>query len=290
MTRKAWLFVALTFLVSWSILPIYFALGYKFNAPFTLFVLLIYMFVPMTMALVVQKFVYREPVRGPLGIRFRPNRWFLFAWLVPPLLAIAAMGVSILLPGIDYTPGMEGMFERLASQYTPGQIQAMRDSTATLPIHPFWLGIIQGLIAGVTVNAVAGFGEELGWRGLLQNELGTLGFWKSSLLIGVIWGIWHAPIILEGYNYPQHPELGVLMMIVFTTLFAPLISYARVKSSSVIAAAIMHGTLNGTAGLATLLIAGGDDLTTGLLGIPGFLVMASANVILFFYMRLAAAN
>lgn len=283
--RKISIFLGLTFLVCWLILPIYFALGGKFNSPYTVIVLLLYMFVPMTMAIVVQKIIYHAPLREPFGIWFKPNRWFLYAWLVPPLLGIATLGMSLLVPGIRFTPGMDGMFERYASQLSPEQLQAMRDSMASLPLHPFWLSVIQGLIAGITINAVAGFGEELGWRGLLQKELEPLGFWKSSLLIGVIWGIWHAPIILQGYNYPQHPVLGVLMMTIFTTLFAPLISFARVKSKSVIAAAIMHGTLNGTAGLAIILIAGGDDLTTGLLGLPGFTVMAMANVILFFYMR-----
>ena len=285
MTKKCWLFIALTFFFSWIILPIYFALGGKFNSPYTLAVLLIYMFVPMTMAIVVQKFIYREPLREPLGIRFRPNRWFLYAWLLPPLLGIATLGVSLLLPGIRYTPGMEGMFERYGSSLTPEQLQQMRDQIAAAPIHPFWMALLSGLIAGITINAVAGFGEELGWRGLLQKEFEPLGFWKASLLIGVIWGIWHAPIILQGYNYPQHPQIGVLLMIIFTTLFAPLIGYARVKSKSVIAAAIMHGSLNGTAGIAIILIAGGDDLTTGLLGLPGFGVMAITNVILFFYLR-----
>lgn len=286
--RKISMFLGLTFLVCWLILPIYFAFGGTWSGPYTIVALLVYMFVPMTMAIVVQRFVYHQPLREPFGIWFKPNRWFLYAWLMPPLLGIATFGVSLLLPGIRYTPGMDGMYERFASQFTPAQMQAMRDSAAALPVHPFWLTLIQGMIAGITINAVAGFGEELGWRGLMQKELEPLGFWKSSLLIGVIWGIWHAPIILQGYNYPQHPMVGVLMMTIFTTLFAPLISFARVKSKSVIAAAIMHGTLNGTAGIAILLIAGGDDLTTGLLALPGFIVMAIANVILYFYTRRAA--
>jgi membrane protease YdiL (CAAX protease family) len=283
--KKVGLYLALTFFFSWIILPIYFALGFKFSSQFTLVALLVYMFIPMTVTVVVQKLIFHDSLRVPFGIWFKPNRWFLYAWLLPLVLGIVTMGVSLLLPGIRYTPGMDGMFERYASQWTPEQIQAMRDSIATSPLHPFWLAIIQGLVAGVTINAVAGFGEELGWRGLLQKELEPLGFWKSSLLIGVIWGIWHAPIILQGYNYPQHPQLGVLMMTIFTTLFAPLIGFARVKSKSVIAAAIMHGTLNGTAGIAILLIAGGDDLTIGLLGLSGFIVMLIANVILFFMTR-----
>lgn len=285
MNRKALLFLALTFFFCWIILPIYFALGGKFNSQYTLAVLLLYMFVPMTMAIIVQKFVYHEPLRVPLGISFKWNRWFFFAWLLPPLIAIASMGANLLIPGITFSPGMEGMFQRFGSSLTPEQMQAMRDSAAALPIHPFWLGLMQGLIAGVTVNALAGFGEELGWRGLLQKELSHLGFWKSSALVGIIWGIWHAPIILQGYNYPDHPQLGVLMMTVFTTLFAPLICYARIKSKSVIAAAIMHGSLNGTAGLAVILIVGGDDLTNGVLGIAGFIVLALANLALFLWIR-----
>ncbi len=285
MTKKALLYLALTFFFCWIILPIYFALGGKFNSPYTLPVLLIYMFVPMTMAIIVQKLIYHEPLRAPLGISFRWNRWFFFAWFLPPLLAIASMGVTLLIPGITFSPSMEGMFQRFSSSLTPEQLQAMRDSAAALPVHPFWLSLIQGLIAGVTVNAIAGFGEELGWRGLLQKELSHLGFWKSSLLIGVIWGIWHAPIILQGYNYPDHPQFGVFMMTVFTTLFAPLIAYARIKAKSVIAAAIMHGSLNGTAGLSFILIAGGDDLTNGILGIAGFIVFAVANLILYFWIR-----
>lgn len=285
MSRKALLYLALTFFFSWIILPIYFALGGKFNSQYTLVALLVYMFIPMTMAMIVQKGIYHEPLRAPLGISFRWNRWFFFAWFLPPLIAIVSMGVNLLIPGITFSPSMEGMFQRYASSLTPEQLQQMRDSTATLPLHPFWLSLIQGLIAGITVNAVAGFGEELGWRGLLQKELSHLGFWKSSALIGVIWGVWHAPIILQGYNYPDHPQLGVLLMTVFTTLYTPLICYARIKGKSVIAAAIMHGSLNGTAGLAFILIAGGDDLTNGVLGLAGFIVLALANLILFVWIR-----
>jgi CAAX protease family protein len=285
LNRKALLYLVLTFFFCWIILPIYFALGGKFNSPYTLPVLLIYMFVPMTMAIIVQRVVYHEPVREPLGIRFKWNRWFFYAWFVPPLLAIASMGVNLLLPGISFSPAMEGMYQRYASSLTPEQMQAMRDSAAALPVHPFWIGLVEGLVAGVTINAVAGFGEELGWRGLLQKELSGLGFWKMSFLTGVIWGIWHAPIILQGYNYPNHPQFGVVMMTVFTTLFAPLIAYARLKAKSVIAAAIMHGSLNGTAGLALILISGGDDLTNGVLGLAGFIVLAMANVILYLWIR-----
>ncbi|MFW6136657.1 MAG: CPBP family intramembrane glutamic endopeptidase, partial [Candidatus Aminicenantaceae bacterium] len=81
--------------------------------------------------------------------------------------------------------------------------------------------LLQGLAAGVTANAVAAFGEELGWRGFLQKEFSGFGFRKASFLIGVIWGIWHASLILLGHNYPHTPIAGVFMMVVWCVLFGP---------------------------------------------------------------------
>ncbi|GFP40441.1 CPBP family intramembrane glutamic endopeptidase, partial [Candidatus Hakubella thermalkaliphila] len=195
------------------------------------------------------------------------------------------LGISLLFPGVQYSPEMAGMFERFKSVLTPEQLKQMQSQAAAFPIHPIWIGLLQGLIAGVTINAVAGFGEELGWRGLLQREFGYLGFWKSSALVGLIWGVWHAPIILQGHNYPQHPLAGVLMMTVFTLLLSPIFSYVRLKAKSVIAAAIIHGSLNATAGLAIMVVKGGNDLTIGVTGLAGLIVLAIVNIGLFVYDR-----
>jgi membrane protease YdiL (CAAX protease family) len=278
--KKAALFVGLTFLVNWSLALVFFALGGRWHTPAGIAFGVTYMFVPMSVAILLQKGVYREPVKGPLGISFRLNRWFLIAWLLPPVIALATFGVSLLLPGIEYAPQMQGMFERFASLLTPEQMQQLKEHIATTPIGTIWLALLEGLIAGITINAVAGFGEELGWRGFLQKELAFLGFWRSSVLIGFVWGLWHAPLILQGHNYPQHPVAGVLMMTLWCLLLAPIFSYVRVKARSVIAAAILHGTLNATYGLSIVLVRGGSDLTTGVTGLPGFLVLAVVILLL----------
>ena len=288
--RKVLIFVALTFLSSWLLAAGFYALGGRLNSPVAVVVLLIYMFMPMTMAIIVQKVIYKEPLKEPLGISFRPNRWFLVGWLLPPVVAFATIGVSLLLPGVEYSPGMAGFFERFGSALTPQQLEEAKRQLAALPIHVIWIALLQGLIAGITINAVAGFGEELGWRGLLQRELGYLGFWRSSALIGLIWGVWHAPIIIQGYNYPQHPLAGVLMMTIFTLLLSPIFSYVRLKAKSVIAAAIIHGSLNGTVGLAIMVIRGGNDLTVGVTGLAGFIVLAVANAGIFIYDRVVASE
>src|SRR5690606_9346970 len=67
--------------------------------------------------------------------------------------------------------------------------------------------------AAVTVNALAAFGEELGWRGFLMPALRQHGTWPALLISGALWGLWHAPIILLGYNFGRTDITGVLLMI-----------------------------------------------------------------------------
>jgi membrane protease YdiL (CAAX protease family) len=118
------------------------------------------------------------------------------AWLITPLIAAATFGISLLLPEVSFSANMDGMFERYANILSPEQIEEMKNSFQNMPIHPFWITLLQGLFAGITINAIAGFGEELGWRGFLLRQLNQQSFIKASLLIGIIWGIWHSPIIL----------------------------------------------------------------------------------------------
>lgn len=282
-TRKVLQFVLITYGLSLGLVLVYFGFGGGWSGIGPLFVAIGYMFIPMISTIILQKFVHKEKIIKPLQISFKLNRWFLVAWLLPPVLAFATFGISLLFPDVVYSPDMAGMFEMYGNSLTPDQIEQMKISIANMPLHPIWLGLISGLIAGATVNAVAGFGEELGWRGFLQKELGHLNFWKSSILIGLIWGVWHSPLILLGHNYPQHPVAGVFMMILWTILLAPIFSYVRIKAQSVIAAALMHGSLNGTVGLAVIMVSGGNDLTVGLTGLAGFIALFFLNILLYFY-------
>ncbi|MBI2851856.1 MAG: CPBP family intramembrane metalloprotease [Chloroflexi bacterium] len=286
--KKTALFLGLTFSLNYLLVILYLALGGKWVMPGSLIISVIYMFIPMTVTIFLQKTVYKKPLQGPLEIYLKPNRWFAVAWLLPPVLSFAILGINLLMPGVEYSPEMAGLLERFKDTLPPEQYAQVERQVDMFPLHPIWIGLLQGLIAGVTVNAVAGFGEELGWRGFLQKELGHLGFWKSAALIGVVWGVWHAPIILQGHNYPQHPTAGVLMMTVFTLLLSPIFSYIRLRAKSVIAAAIIHGSLNATFGLSLMVTKGGNDLTVGATGLAGFIVLALANVGLFVYERFLA--
>lgn len=75
------------------------------------------------------------------------------------------------------------------------------------------------------------------------------------------------------------------MMTVFTLLLSPIFSYVRLRAKSVIAAAVIHGSLNATLGLSIMVIKGGNDLTVGGTGLAGFIVLALVNIGIFVYDR-----
>ena len=92
-------------------------------------------------------------------------------------------------------------------------------------------------------------------------------------------------ILLQKVIYKEDikKSIGVLMMIVFTLLLSPIFSYVRLKAKSVLAAAIIHGSLNASIGLPLMILKGGNDLTTGITGLSGFAALLMINLVLFIY-------
>jgi membrane protease YdiL (CAAX protease family) len=282
--NKTTLFLILTFAISFSIAGIYKLMGG--TGPGTIgFVILgtFYMFIPTISVLIVKKLIHKEKIKKDLLISFKINKWFFGAWLLMPVIFFLTIGVNLFFPEVTYNPEMTGFLNRLNNVIPPEQIEQIKQSMNALSINPIWLILIQGLIAGVTVNAIASFGEELGWRGFLLKAFKEMKFFNASILIGIIWGIWHAPLILMGHNYPQHPQIGVFMMIIMCILLTPVLLYITIKSKSVIAASIMHGTMNATAGISIMAINGGNDLTAGITGLAGFIALTIFITGLFIY-------
>jgi hypothetical protein len=131
--RKIGLFTGTTFMLSWLTVVLFIALGGEWWTPSGLIVGTVFMFMPMVSTIIVQKIIYKEPLRKPLGISFKLNKWWLVAWLLPPLIAFATIGVSLLIPGISYSPEMTGFFERLRGRIPVEQLELLRAQAAALP-------------------------------------------------------------------------------------------------------------------------------------------------------------
>ncbi|MES2639170.1 MAG: CPBP family intramembrane glutamic endopeptidase [Myxococcota bacterium] len=239
------------------------------------------MFGPLVAAVVASR---REgvPFSASIGLRWKPNRWWVASWLAPIPFVAAVIVASAALPGVDLATPLEAVRARYGGSLPPAELARAEAALATVPpVMVAVLGTLAGLIAGATVNAVAAFGEEAGWRGYLPRVLREARFWPAALGTGALWGLWHAPLVLQGYNFPEHPLAGAGWMVVACALLSPPILWLRGKARSVVAAALLHGTLNGVAGMTALFLVGGTSFSAGPLGVPACGLLLAANLLVF---------
>ena len=229
------------------------------------------MLIPL-LAVVFTQLIFKEPVLRGLGISFKPNRWWWIGWLLMPVIAMATLGVTLLMPGAQWTPDGETVQQSLRNMPEGIGVWGLIGIT-----------LLSGLFAGITINALFAFGEEIAWRGFLMKEFEGKKFLSAALWIGVIWGLWHAPLILNGHNYPQHPVAGVFMMVILCLLLTTMLMYFRKKSGSVIVAAIMHGTINAVAGVSAIVVTPANDLLYGAAGMAGMIVLLVVDACLYLY-------
>ena len=103
-----------------------------------------------------------------------------------------------------------------------------------------------------------------------MNEFAPLGAVRANLLTGVLWGLWHAPLILMGFNYEPYRIAGVVFTCGLTTSLSCVLWLAREYTGSLLAPAILHGAFNGFQGFLVLLIAGRNPLLIVPAGVLGW--------------------
>ena len=271
--KKAIRFSVFVCLFSWAVAAVaHWGFGMGADTPTGLMVFsVVYMFFPMITALVLQA-IDKEKFNHTGLVNFKVRWPWLVAWLLPVAIVLLCILVNGMMPGVE----LKYNAEQLITQYhVPEDQQDMvRESLGQVPA---WLMVViivfSGLLAGISVNAIASFGEEYGWRNYLVGALRDVKFWDAALFIGFIWGIWHMPLIFMGHNYPNEPQWGVLMMVVMCILLGIIELYFVLKTKSMIVAAIMHGTVNAVSGMVVYFTLGGNDFLNGMPGLAGFIAM-----------------
>ncbi|MEV0589185.1 CPBP family intramembrane glutamic endopeptidase [Nonomuraea sp. NPDC050310] len=213
------------------------------------------------------------------GLTLGPNRKrtlliLLTAWLGTPVLIVLAFGLSIAL-GLLPTD-LSGMAANLRTAGLPVPENLPLVLTAQ---------IIGSALIGPVLNALPSLGEEWGWRGwLLPRLVETRGVGQAVLISGLIWGAWHAPLTLLGYNYPSLGPWAALMFTGATVLIGALFSWLRLRSGSVWPAVIAHGSLNAVAPMIALFAAPDTPpnyVLAGITGLTGWALMALTAACLF---------
>lgn len=280
--RSVGVFIALSFTLAWLVaLPLWIGDGLA-TAWFPVAAIAM-MMTPAIAALVVVFFV-ESPQRkaAALGI-----------WPVTPVrrlvgYSVLGIAVSIALVLVALPVGaLLGVYPADFVNFSAFQ-QTLDEQTggADLPVPIGMLIAIQLITipAAALLNLFPALGEELGWRGWLLPRLMPLGTIPALLISGVIWGLWHAPLILLGYNYPSTPGwLGMTAMVIMCILVGAVFSWLRLRSGSVWPAALAHAAFNGAGGSYLLFARAGEHIDTTqatILGWSGWIVPLALVVVL----------
>lgn len=273
-------FVALACALAWlAAAPLYATGGLA--SPLFLPLSLLVMTTPTVAALVTVRWVDGErAVWSRLGAVSRGRS-------VAAILGWAAIALGVLLGAVvvalpvgaalgvypaDFT-GLSGLQAVLDAQ-----LAALGAPPVAAPLGLVLAGQLVNVAIGSVINTVPAAGEELGWRGYLFPRLLPLGTVPAVLVSGVVWGLWHAPLLLLGYNYPgAHPAVALAAMCGMCTVVGGLLAWVRQRSGAVWPAALGHGTVNAAAGLGVVLARAGETVDTvhaTILGWSGWIVPA----------------
>ena len=273
-TKKGLSFTIIAYLCVWLLVGAFWLSGKTTVSPLWAVVASVCMFMPLV-ATIITQMLNHEPVLGSIGIRWKINHWWFVAWLLPVAMTMGIIAFSCLMPGTHFVKESPLLMEAL-DKINSAMPEGRQLSYSVLLLAQ----IANGFIAGITINALFAFGEEAGWRGYLLRQFAGKNFLLTAVVIGAIWGLWHAPLILMGHNFPAHPVTGVFMMILFCVCLAPIAQFIRVKSGSVIAAAIFHGSFNAFATFVPVFLNNTNDLLTSPTGLAGIAVCLLALVCL----------
>lgn len=245
-------FVIITFFITYLMdAVIFFNGGLTYQNTFAFLIAM--MFVPLIVSAVLTKFYLKRKLSS-FGInKGKSIKYYLAAYFYPFL----AVGLGVLL------------FVIMGLGNLRTDIDLIFPAQYGIPIYIY---LINYSIAPIFPNSIFAFGEEYGWRGYLQDLLlEKFSILKTLLIVGVIWGLWHAPLIAMGYNYHQYPLPGVFLFTLWTIFVGIFFGWLKIKSKSVLTAALAHGAINAYVGFGILFAQTDNQLLGVPFGIPGLL-------------------
>jgi membrane protease YdiL (CAAX protease family) len=266
-TRGIISFLLLAFGMAWILWEIPLRMGVSPRDPLFQLVALPGGFAPALAAFIVRRWVTREGF-ADAGLRLHLKKWryYLVGWLLPlPVTAIIVLLAFVFglgKPDFSLQPALA--------------VLAPKSALPPLPSY-IWLAIPIQLAITALITTPILWGEEFGWRGYLQVRLLSRRPLLAAVATGLIWGVWHYPINLRGYNFPGHPLLGLIVFPIGTVLLSIVFGWLRLRTGSVWATSLAHAATNAIGGsLTTLLYLGRADMMfVGYLGLLGWVPLSA---------------
>ncbi len=167
---------------------------------------------------------------------FKENKkWYFFAYILTPIIAFVGALIYFIIFKND--------FDLFGSSYAMDVGVTSKGEYISNLLLMILLAILVNPIMGI----VQCFGKELAWRGYLLPRLNKKFSTQTAVIIvGIIWGLWHSPIIAMGYNYgTENPILGIISMIIFCIVIGTIASFLFYKTKSIWCPVLFHSALNG---------------------------------------------
>lgn len=241
------------------------------------------MFIP-ALGVVLTRMITKEGFRGKdlyFSIHLKDDlKYYGIVWPLFAVLILAGAILYFLIFPAQYDENMGYAAALLNAQLeTPMTVKEIRQVMI--------MQIAVGVVFAPFANIINCLGEEWGWRGyLLPKLLKQFKVVPAVLISGMIWGIWHAPLIVLGHNYgtgyPGFPIMGILAMCVFCVVIGTILSYVTIKTNSCVPAILGHSMINGfaTTGIYFTSLKNPYNVflgpaPTGIIGGAGFIALAA---------------
>jgi len=190
------------------------------------------MWCPAIGALLTCKYLGR-PVAG-LGWQWGETRYQVLSYLIP-------LGYSAVVYSIIWLTGIAALNPKQTADAF-SRYFGLGPLSREAGIGLYFLVVAT---TGVIQNCATTLGEEIGWRGFLVPELAKrYSFTVTAILSGVIWALWHMPIIIFGGFNVGTGWYGVVVVSVNMILLCFVLAWLRLKSGSLWTAVILHASSN----------------------------------------------
>jgi membrane protease YdiL (CAAX protease family) len=185
-------------------------------------------------ASVVARLVLREGF-ADVSFRIDGSR----GWKAIVLALIFPIVVGLMSYGIAWTTGLVHFNPQ------PIALAARFVGNTASPLVVFMTNLAIATTVATIFSIRTAAGEEIGWRGYMLTRLIDAGLPKPVLLSGVIWGLWHVPLILGGvYLAGPPPVLSASLWMVTATAFSFVFARLRLATGSVWPAITLHAAWN----------------------------------------------
>ena len=257
--KRLYLFLAIVFIISWSLVAIIPLSGNKYGSQISLVILSVLMLIP-ALSSILTRIITKEGFKNMyLEPRFKKNiKYYLIAYFMTNIFIILGAVVFFMI------------FPKTLDLNLSTFGESLKSNGITIDVKTIFIAqLLQGILIGPVINIIFTLGEELGWRGYLLQKLSKeCSIQKSIIISGVIWGIWHGPVI----------AMGIFAMIVFCIVVASYLSYLVIKTKSVIPCAIAHSAINAFASIGVCLYKGTQNpfigpSPTGIIGGSIFIIV-----------------